>query len=58
MKQQEKFEAIVTSYINGNIADAKASVKSLSKADRKNIYLYVKDNYPGSLTEPFFFNLI
>ena len=52
----QKFQTIIDSYINGNIAWAKSEVKKLSKENRKALHLYYSLDL--GFDDNFFFNLI
>jgi hypothetical protein len=57
-KQDQKFDEIVTSYINGNISWVKEQVKKMRKDTRKNLYEWAKNNFGATDIHSFFFNLI
>ena len=55
--RNDAYELIIDNYRNGNITDAKAQIKALSKAKRKDLYLYVSFMCTEEMKQ-FFFNQI
>jgi len=58
MKQDKKFDEIVTSYINGNISWVREQAKKLSKEKRKALYHWTNANFHDTSLKDFFFSLI
>jgi hypothetical protein len=53
--QTNKFDQIIESYINGNISWVREQVKKMSKAKRKELYIYYMNSYPSQPNEQLFF---